>query len=144
MASDSNDRPLALWLLIALLTVLGVRGLLGGGQFLLAPSGSIIGVPTAVLAPTPVDDFLLPGVFLFVTLGILPLVVAAGLYDGRSWARGGAVGVALLLGVWAIVEGFVLGFGERLQYVNLVQSVAMLVLAVSPSVRESYAAVEGT
>ncbi|WP_311173140.1 hypothetical protein [Halobellus ordinarius] len=144
MLGDSTERPLALWLLIALLGVLGVRGLLGGGQFLLSPSGAIIGVPTSVLAPTPVETFLLPGLFLFVALGVLPLVVAAGLYDGRSWARGGAIAVAILLGTWAIVEGFVLGFGERLQYVNLVQSVGMLSLAVAPSVREHDASVGGT
>jgi hypothetical protein len=141
MVGDSNERPLALWLLIGLLAVLGVRGLLGGGQFLLSPSGAIIGVSTAVLAPTPVDDFLLPGVFLFVALGVLPLVVAAGLYDARSWARGGAVTVVILLGVWAIVEGLVLGFGERLQYVNLVQSAVMLLLALAPFVREHDAVV---
>jgi hypothetical protein len=44
-----------------------------------------------------------------------------------------AVGVGLL--VWVFVES-VVGFGERLQVLNAVQALVMLLLAAHPSVRE--------
>lgn len=115
---------------MGLLGTLAARGIVGGGQFLLDPSGDVIGVSTAVLARTPVRDFLVPGAFLFVALGLVPLVVLYGLYLGRAWAVGGAIMVGVLLAGWAVLEGVVIGWGERLQFVNLLQAIAVLLLAL--------------
>lgn len=98
---------------------LSVRVLLGGAQFLLVPSGELIGVSTALLAGTPFRDFLLPGLFLFAVLGVGPLVVAYGPAQNRRWAWSGSVAVSLVLAAWVIAEGVLLGFGRRLQYPNL-------------------------
>lgn len=130
-----RGRPLRRWILIGLLGFLGVRALAGGAQFVLVPSGDVVGVSTAVLEPTPFDHFLVPGLFLFGCLGVLPLVVAFGLYRGDARAWTAALAVAGLLATWAIVEGSLLGFGERLQYLNLLQAIAMAVLAFTPAVR---------
>jgi len=121
--------------LLALLFSLGVRGVLGGGQFLLAPSGEIVGLSTGALAGTPFEDYLIPGLILSSVLGVGPLVVAVGVYRGERWAWFGSVLVAIALVVWVVVEGAVIGFGERLQYPNLLQAVGMLVVAWAPSVR---------
>lgn len=131
-----RGRPAVLWLLMGLLGYLGIRALLGGGQFIVAPSGAIVGLSPAVLSGTPFRDFLLPGLFLFVGLGVFPLVVLYGVYRSYQWAPAGALVVGVVLGVWAVVEGFVLGFGERLQYVNLVQAIVIVVLAGSRAVRD--------
>lgn len=135
MAREWRGRPRLLWVLVGSLALLGVRGLAGGGQFILVPSGDVVGVSTTVLEPTPVNDFLLPGLFLFVALGIVPLVVADGLYRGQRWARTGAIAVGVLLTGWAILEGLVLGVGARLQPLNLVYGIGLVVLAASPAVR---------
>lgn len=126
-----RGRSPSYWVLLGLLVTLGVRGVAGGGQFLLVPSGDLIGVSTSVLGPTPFRDFLLPGLFLFFVLGIFPLIVAYAIFEGRQWARHGALAVGLVLTGWAIVEGVVLGFGERLQYLNLLQGVVVAILALS-------------
>lgn len=136
MGPDWRGRPPSTWLLIGLLGLLAVRGLLGGGQFVVAPSGDLVGVSTSVLAPLPVRDFLLPGLFLFVGLGLLPLIVARALYRDRAWGRVGAILVGVVLAGWAIGEGLLLGWGARLQYVSLLQAVAILILAVVPLVRD--------
>ena len=129
MITDRQGRSLSQWMLLGLLGTLGVRAIVGGGQFLLAPSGNWIGVSTDMLTLTPVETFLLPGLFLFVALGVVPLTVAYGLYRDRRWAWRGSLVVAIVLAGWAIVEGMVLGWGERLQYLNLIQAIAMAVLA---------------
>lgn len=130
LSGRRRGRPLSVWALIGLLAVLGVRGVLGGGQFLLAPSGRLVGLSTAALAGSPFRSFLLPGLILFVVLGFVPLAVAVGLYRGRRWGPAAAFAVAVALAVWVAVEGFVIGFGERLQYPNVAQAVAMALFAV--------------
>lgn len=136
MPSHDPGRPPAVWLLLGLLGFLGVRALLGGGQFILVPSGDLLGVSQSMLAGTPFDDFLIPGIVLFGVLGVLPLSVLLGVYRGRRWAWWGSVVVAITLVGWVLVEGVLIGFGERLQYLNLVQAIVMLALALSPTVRE--------
>ncbi|WP_152043299.1 hypothetical protein [Salinigranum salinum] len=136
LASRRQGCPPLCWLLIGLLGFLGVRGVLGGGQFVLVPSGELIGLSTGLLASTPLDDFFLPGVVLLIGLGVVPLAAAYGLYRGEAWAWLVVVAVGVGLLVWVFVEGIVVGFGERLQVLNAVQALVMLLLAAHPTVRE--------
>jgi len=135
---DWRGRPFLYWLLLALLFSLGVRGVFGGGQFLIAPSGNLVGASTAELSGTPFRDFLIPGLVLSSVLGVVPLVVTAGAYRRKQWAWVGSILVALALVCWVVVEGAVIGFGERLQYPNLLQAVGMLLIAGAPSVRAQF------
>lgn len=72
MPGAYRGRPTAVWLLQGLLGFLGVRALLGGGQFVLAPSGRILGLSPSMVSGTPFDDFLIPGLVLFGVLGVFP------------------------------------------------------------------------
>ena len=135
ISTQHQDRPLALWALIATIGVLGVSGLAGGGQFILAPSGRLIGISPTLLAGSPFDSYLVPGVILFSILGVFPLVVVYGLFRRKRWAWPAAIAVGVALVVWVLVEGVVIGFGKRLQYPHLVQGVVIVSLAVLPSVR---------
>lgn len=135
MAWAWRGRGAVVWLSIGLLGVLGVRGLVGGGQFVLDPSGGIVDVSTTVLTSTPVSDFLLPGIFMVLAFGVAPLLAAYGLSDGRAWGPSATIVVGILLVAWAIVEGVVLGFGERLQYLNLLHGLVLVVVPAVPWLR---------
>lgn len=135
MEREWRGRPPLVWLLIGLLGVLGVRGFVGGGQFLLVPSGEIVGVSTRVLQPTPVSDFFVPGLFLFFALGIAPIAVAYYCARRVRWAPEAVVAVGSVVTGWAVLEGIVLGFGERLQALNLLYGVVLIGLALTPPVR---------
>lgn len=132
---DIQGRTVSLWLLAGLHAFLGVRGVLGGGQFILDPSGGTIGVSPSILAGVPVSDFLLPGIVLVFGFGVFPLGVAYGLYRGydRAWMASAVVAFGLL--AWVLFEGVLMGFSERLQYPNGAQAVVMLLLSLAPSVR---------
>ncbi|AUV84392.1 hypothetical protein C2R22_22890 (plasmid) [Salinigranum rubrum] len=136
-ATESCAPPVAVWVLMALVGVLGISGVAGGGQFVLAPSGDIIGLSTTLLRGSPFESFLLPGIILFTVLGVYPLVVLYGLYRGSRWAWPAALSVGAALIVWVLVEGAIIGFGKRFQYPHLVQGIAIVVLALLPSVRAS-------
>lgn len=107
-------------------------------QFIVEPSGRSISVSTGVQAGTAFENFLLPGLFLFVVLGLFPVSVCYGRSRGDVWAWTGSIALAAVFFAWVIAEGFVLGFGDRLQTGNLGQGVLMALLGGSPSVRERY------
>ena len=134
-ARPANGRPTAVLALLAALSFLGVSALAGGGQFLLDPSGGIIGTPTAALAGSPFADYLVPGLVLFVVLGLYPLLVAYGLWRRRGWAWPAVLSVGVATVVWIAVQGAIIGFGHWLQWLYLLLGLAIVALALLPSAR---------
>ncbi|WP_148860804.1 hypothetical protein [Natronococcus pandeyae] len=132
-----QNRPVPLRLLMACLLFLGISAIGGGGQFLLNPTGDIIGMPVDVLAGSPFTDFLLPGMILFTALGLFPLVVLYGLYTERRWAWPAAIMVGIALIVWIVVQGLIVGFGHWLQWLYLSLGFVLILLALLPSVRQT-------
>ncbi|RQG97907.1 hypothetical protein EA473_01555 [Natrarchaeobius chitinivorans] len=122
---------------MACLLFLGISAIGGGGQFLLNPTGDIIGMPVDVLAGSPFTDFLLPGMILFTALGLFPLAVLYGLYTERRWAWPAAIMVGIALIVWIVVQGLIVGFGHWLQWLYLSLGFVLILLALLPSVRQT-------
>jgi hypothetical protein len=129
------SRPPTLLALVGLVTALSVAAVPGGAQFLLAPSGRLIGMTPAALAGSPFDSYSLPGLVLLVVLGVGTLPVVYGLWTRRPWAWYGAVATGGALAVWVLVEGAVIGYWRRVQLPHLLQALAILALAFAPSVR---------
>ena len=84
MAGSTPDRPFTSRVLIALLFVLGISALVSGPMLFLAPDGSLMQMPTGVLKGSPFPDYLIPGIVLFIFIGLYPLVVCIGLVK-RDW-----------------------------------------------------------
>ena len=129
-----RSRPVSLWLLLLLLGQLSVRALIGGTALLVAPSGKLVGLSTGPLDSTPVKDFFLPGLILFALFGLASSFVCYGLFTRRRWAWSGAIGVALALLVWVIVE-VVVGFSRPTVYLNIGTAIAIVGAALHPAVR---------
>ena len=85
MKNPSHSRPFAVSTLIFLQIFLGLNGMLGGGAFLLAPDGSLLQMPFSHLEKTPFPDFFIPGLLLFLFLGVYPIVVAYSLWKRPVW-----------------------------------------------------------
>ena len=84
--------------------------LFGGGALILAPDGHLLGMPVKLLAGSPFPSFLVPGIILFVLIGIAPLLAAAITLRRHALA---AVAVGLTLIGWVSVEMVVLaGLGS--------------------------------
>lgn len=141
-------RPVALLLLLFFLLFLAAGGLYGGVAMLLDPSGGALQM-TEVLPLLPVPDYTLPGLFLLVVMGVLPLLLAYGLLArpawawaaplsraGRHhWAWSGALALGLVLGAWLGVQGLLIGFRWPIQYVTAANGIAIVALALVPAVR---------
>ncbi|MHC1707991.1 MAG: hypothetical protein AB9842_10810 [Bacteroidales bacterium] len=72
--------------LILLLLFLSSGGFYGGILLSSDPSGNSLQVPPELLDGLPIRDYLLPGIFLLVFFGILPLIAVYGLiFKRRLW-----------------------------------------------------------
>ena len=89
---------------IALLVLLGLGALAGGAALVTQPDGSVMHFDTALLAGSPFDTFLIPGLILGGLFGIGSLVVAAmGLARSRlAPFLAFAIGCAQM--IWIVVE----------------------------------------
>ncbi|OYR44729.1 MULTISPECIES: hypothetical protein [unclassified Halorubrum] len=131
-----RGRSLSHWALLAALGQLAARALAGGAALVVDPSGALVDASPAPLAPTPVDDFLLPGALLVALFGVCPVLAGYGLHADRSWGRAAAVAVGVALALWVAAET-ALGFARPTRALNLATAAAVLALAASPSVASS-------
>ena len=138
MKSLSETRPIAVTILMILLVLLGLGGIGGGLSMLADPSGDLLGLPLVLLESVTVKNFLLPGMFLLVVMGILPLVAAYGLWRGQQRARIATIGLSIVLILWICVQIYLWGAPIAIQIVYLVLGVVMLGLCFVPSVRSNF------
>jgi len=145
-------RPFALWVLIFFLVFLALGGLYGGIAMLTDPSGNSLQM-AEILPLLPVPDYTLPGLFLLFVMGLAPLFLTFGLlarpnwkwatslarWSGHHWSWTGTVALGIVLALWLVVEGVMIGFEWPIQYVTAVNGILILILVLVPSVRKFYA-----
>jgi hypothetical protein len=136
-ATDATRRPAGVWILLVLLVVQGLGGLAGGLSLTIGPDGSIMKMPLSYLDGSPFPDFLIPGLILFLVLGVLPLVAVAGLWLHRRWGWYVAFAVGCGLMIWILVEVTIIPF-SWLQPAYGVVGVLIFAVAALKSVRRFY------
>ncbi|MGY3090894.1 hypothetical protein ACVWYF_003958 [Hymenobacter sp. UYAg731] len=139
-------------ILIWLLGLLGLGALGGGGLLVIAPTGRLLGMPVAMLAGSPFADFLVPGIVLFTVLGVAPCLLVVALlkkpqsplaerlncFGDMHWAWTGSIYVAFALILWIQLEMVFLNAVNWLHTVYMVWAIAILFVALLPSVRRRY------
>jgi hypothetical protein len=100
-------------LAVVLEIFLGIGALFGGGALLLAPDGHLLGMTTKTLVGSPFQSYLVPGILLFLFVGVAPLLATAITVRRKALAPFAAVAVGLTLVGWISVEMVVLaGLGS--------------------------------
>ena len=138
---------------LSLLAFLGLSAIGGGGALIISPSGKLLGgLPLSILERSPFNDFLVPGIILFVVLGIIPslLVLALlkkpnsvfadrfNLFKDMHWAWTFSIYVAFALIIWIQVETiFIQGVGW-LQTFYMLYAIPLILVALLPQVRNLY------
>jgi hypothetical protein len=148
----ATRRPAAVTALIVVQVFLALGALAGGAALVASPRGGIIKLPLSDLQGSPFNDFLIPGLILFVVLGVGPLVVALtllrrprsaalaaanpfrGCYWG--WTASGVIGVGLV--IWIAVEALIVPYSFLQPFYGAV-GVAIIALTLAPSSRAYYA-----
>jgi hypothetical protein len=124
----------ALAMAAAILELVLAAGALGGGlALMLGPHGEIIPLPVALLQGSPFSDYFMPGLILFVVLGIGSAVVAVLAWRQQSWAPVLTVAVGAALLIWLVVQIAIIGYSNDppLQLIYLVLGVATGMVGVA-------------
>ncbi len=138
---------------MVLLAFLGIGALGGGGALIISPSGELLGgLPLSILERSPFSDFLLPGILLFVVLGVFPCLLVVALlkktecriaeslnaYKDMYWAWTFSIYIAFALIIWIQVETiYVQGVGW-LQTFYMFLAIPIVFVALLPQVRRLY------
>jgi uncharacterized BrkB/YihY/UPF0761 family membrane protein len=130
-----SERPLARWLFIIAVAMQGVSGVGGGIGLVADPSGAALGMPLEWLDGSPFSSYLVPGAFLLLALGVVPLAVAYGLWRGGRWSWYGALAVGVMLVAWIVVEIAIVGYQPQppLQLIYGVLGCVILLLVFTPA-----------
>ncbi len=150
MTTERAQRPASVALLAILMGFEAITGLAGGGAMLVDPEGETF-FSLSMLEGSPFDSFLIPGLVLFVLLGVVPAIVAWALLDtprwswlapleralGEHWAWAASAAVGLALLVFVVVQVATIPYDPG-QLVYGIVGAAMVVLAALPDTRAYY------
>ena len=144
-------RPFMLWPLILVLIFLAMGGFSGGIPMLADPANGGYLQFGEMLPDLPVSNFILPGLFLLVVMGIFPLLLAYALIACPAWSRvdclfqwskhywawTGTLILVAIIAVWLVYEGWLIGWFP-ITYITAVLGLLILLFAMLPSVRNFY------
>jgi len=140
-------------ILIFLLAFLALSTLGGGGALIVSPSGKLLGgLPLSMLEHSPFPNFLVPGIILFLVLGITPAFLIYALlkkpankfaeyfnfFKDMYWAWSFSIYVAFALIIWIQVETIFVQGVSWLQTFYMLYAIPVIIVALLPQVRNSY------
>jgi hypothetical protein len=142
-------RPIGAWIVVIILLLIGLGGLVTGPQLIADPTGAVIGARASWLEATPVPDWAPIGWFLIVVMGVVPSVIAIGVWsrfawrlaerldpsprEHWSWAATQAMGIGLL--VWIALQLTLIDLRGGPQGIFVGLGAALIALPWLPAVR---------
>jgi hypothetical protein len=133
--ASGRSRPIAVWLTLVGALGLGITALFGGGTLVLDPTGGAMGMPLNWLEGTPFPNYLVPGLILFSVLGLGSFVVLYGIVRRRAWARTGTIALGVALVGWIVTQILLIQLLHVLHAIYGGLGVALIGLALHPSMR---------
>lgn len=139
-------------LLIILQALLGIGAIYGGVTLIISPSGELLGLPISMLEAAPFKDFLIPGIILFIVLGVIPCLAVYGLmtkkrskyaemlnlFSDMHWAWSYALYTSIAAIIWIQLQMVFIDDVFWAHTLYVFWGVLMIVIALLPGVRRQY------
>lgn len=103
LALKKMHRPSAIKVLIIIELFIAILGLATGLSLLADPSGKALGLDI-VKDQIPFQNLTLLGLWFVGPYGLLPALLAYGIYTGKNWAWKPALYLAIIEVIWVIVQ----------------------------------------
>lgn len=146
-------KTIAVYLLMVLMALQSISAIPSGWAMITDPSGTNLGIPIDILELSPFPDFLIPGLFLFIFLGLLPVLILYGLitmkdlkwtrpinlYKNQHWSLTFAYYLGLLLVLWINMQLLFIQKYFFLQVVFSLLGIAIVFLTHLPNTKQNYA-----
>ncbi len=111
-----------------MLSLIGLGGLVAGSGLMLQPDGGGLGFTLELLKNSPFEDFLIPGIFLFVINGMASLVGAFLVFTNNRFSGVGTAVLGVAMVIWIAAEVYWVGWVSWLQPTFLVVGAIELAL----------------
>jgi hypothetical protein len=120
---------------------------------IISPSGKLLGgIPLSILEHSPFKDFFIPGIILFIVLGLAPCLISIALvkqpeskfaeifnvFIDMHWAWSFSIYIAFALIIWIQVETIFFRGTSWLQTFYMLYSIPIILVALLPHVRAIY------
>ena len=139
-------------ILLILLGFLGLGAVGGGAVLLVSPSGKLVGMPLSMLDTSPFTSFLIPGLLLFIVIGLGPCLLVIALlkkpasrfaeqlnfFTDMHWSWTFSIYMAFALIIWIQAEMVFLQAVHWLHTAYMLLAMAILFVALLPKVRDLY------
>lgn len=143
-----SRRSIFVWLLIIITAFLGFSAVVSGAMLMIAPDGSLMGMPVSTMQGAPFKDFFIPGLILALFLGVFSGIIAFGLwkkptwrwpnafnpFKAYHWSWAGSLAIAAIMWIWLAVEMIWVDY-PSLQIACFIWGGIILLLALLPPVR---------
>lgn len=117
----NQEKGKKLFLLLGILQVFIALAALSGGFGLVSdPSGKNLTWTTDILKDTPFNDFLIPGLFLMLVVGVGHAVGSVYTFRNHNFSSTMAILLGIVLTVWICVQVYWIGLSSFLQPLFLV------------------------
>ena len=138
--------------LVLLVTFESLGAIYGGISLISDPTGEKLDLPKELLEGAIFSSFLIPGIILFILLGIFPLFLIfpllfrprwriferLNIYPTYHWSWTFTLYTSILLIIWVDVQIIILEYGSVIQAAFSLMGVVMLIISLMPSVKKYY------
>ena len=139
-------------ILLFVLGFLALGAIGGGGAMIIAPTGALLEMPLSMLEKSPFHSFLIPGIILFVVLGVIPiwLIIALlkkpesrlaerfNLFKDMHWSWTFSIYIAFALIGWIQIQMVFLQTVHWLHAFYMFFAVTIIIIALLPRIRILY------
>ena len=129
-------------------------GAIGGGVVLIiSPTGELMGLPVSSFKNMPFNSFLIPGIILFLVLGLVPLLLIIALlkkpesklaeqinvFKDMHWSWTYSIYIAFTLICWIHIQLIFLQSGVFwLHTFYMLYAIVIIIIALLPQIRNFY------
>lgn len=137
---------------LVLLGFLGLGAIGGGGSLIISPTGELLGMPLSMLEKSPFNNFLVPGIILFLVLGLIPVLLIFALikrpksklaetinfFKDMHWAWTYSIYIGFILIIWIQLQIVFIQGVHWLHTFYIFWAILIIFVALLPQVRNLY------
>ena len=152
LSNKKQPKPFGAVFLIFLIIFQSVSALFGGIVLILGPQGNLLKMPVSSLEYSPFHNFLIPGLILFIVLGLFPAFAAFCLifHPGKKWVNSlniyhdrhcgwtYSLYTGLMLMIWITMQIALIGYGDFIHTLYALIGILITVITLVPNVMNYY------
>ncbi len=110
---------------------IGLSAVPSGLLLVIRPDGSLMEMPVSILKGSPFGDYLVPGILLFLVMGLGNLAAAILSFRRRELAGFAGIFFGFALVIWIFMQVSMIGGGHWLQYLYFFLGIAEILLGIA-------------